>query len=245
MQTALVAKPIALRGVRALPARSRAVAPVRAMAGEKAQVGSSERPGEGSGSLPHTLAPRGLCGAPAPAAPCTLRPGSHGAPVAARDGAVSAAAGRRRPPPPPAAAGLARPPTAAPRRPLALAAAQVVQPVNGDPFVGMLETPVTSSPLIASYLSNLPAYRTGVSPLLRGVEIGLAHGFLLVGPFIKLGPLRDVEVRPAAAVGRGRGARGGACMRRPGVQIGVGGCGALRRRMLARGAAAAAGHRCS
>jgi len=32
-----------------------------------------------------------------------------------------------------------------------------------------------------------------VSPLLRGVEIGLAHGFLLVGPFIKYGPLRNVE----------------------------------------------------
>lgn len=69
---------------------------------------------------------------------------------------------------------------------------QVIQPINGDPFIGMLETPVTSSPLVASYLSNLPAYRTGVSPLLRGVEIGLAHGFLLVGPFIKLGPLRNV-----------------------------------------------------
>jgi photosystem I subunit 11 len=70
---------------------------------------------------------------------------------------------------------------------------QVIAPINGDPFIGMLETPVTSSPLVASYLSNLPAYRTAVSPLLRGVEIGLAHGFLLVGPFIKLGPLRNVE----------------------------------------------------
>jgi hypothetical protein len=40
----------------------------------------------------------------------------------------------------------------------------------------------------------LPALRsTGVSPLLRGVEIGLAHGFFLIGPFIKLGPLRNVE----------------------------------------------------
>jgi len=68
---------------------------------------------------------------------------------------------------------------------------QVVTPINGDPFIGMLETPVTSSPLVANYLSSLPAYRTGVSPLLRGVEIGLAHGFLIVGPFIKLGPLRD------------------------------------------------------
>jgi len=68
---------------------------------------------------------------------------------------------------------------------------QVIQPLNGDPFIGMLETPVTSSPLVAGFLSNLPAYRSGVSPVLRGTEIGLAHGFLLVGPFIKLGPLRD------------------------------------------------------
>ncbi|WP_459806184.1 photosystem I reaction center subunit XI, partial [Herbidospora sp. RD11066] len=33
---------------------------------------------------------------------------------------------------------------------------QVVQPINGDPFIGSLETPVTSSPLIAWYLANLP-----------------------------------------------------------------------------------------
>merc|ERR550514_2606539 len=71
--------------------------------------------------------------------------------------------------------------------------AQVIQPLNGDPFIGMLETPVTSAPVVANYLSNLPAYRIGVSPLLRGVEIGLAHGFFLTGPFIKLGPLRAVE----------------------------------------------------
>ncbi|XP_010913060.1 photosystem I reaction center subunit XI, chloroplastic [Elaeis guineensis] len=68
---------------------------------------------------------------------------------------------------------------------------QVIQPINGDPFIGSLETPITSSPLIAWYLSNLPAYRTAVSPLLRGIEVGLAHGFLLVGPFVKTGPLRD------------------------------------------------------
>merc|ERR1719265_397810 len=71
--------------------------------------------------------------------------------------------------------------------------ANVIQPLNGDPFIGMLETPVTSAPLVANYLSSLPAYRTGVSPLLRGVEIGLSHGFFLPGPFIKLGPLRAVE----------------------------------------------------
>merc|ERR1711976_856167 len=71
--------------------------------------------------------------------------------------------------------------------------AQVIQPLNGDPFIGMVETPVTSAPVVANYLSNLPAYRVGISPLLRGVEIGLAHGFFLPGPFIKLGPLRAVE----------------------------------------------------
>merc|ERR1711976_193823 len=71
--------------------------------------------------------------------------------------------------------------------------AQVIQPLNGDPFIGMVETPVTSAPVVANYLSNLPAYRVGISPLLRGVEIGLAHGFFLPGPFIRLGPLRAVE----------------------------------------------------
>merc|ERR1719293_626127 len=70
---------------------------------------------------------------------------------------------------------------------------QVIKPLNGDPFIGMLETPVTSDRNVVNYLSNLPAYRTSISPLLRGVEIGLAHGFFLPGPFIKLGPLRAVE----------------------------------------------------
>ncbi|KAF3334369.1 Photosystem I reaction center subunit XI [Carex littledalei] len=68
---------------------------------------------------------------------------------------------------------------------------QVIQPINGDPFIGSFETPITSSPLIAWYLSNLPAYRTAVSPLLRGIEVGLAHGYLLVGPFVMTGPLRN------------------------------------------------------
>merc|ERR1719247_4021964 len=68
---------------------------------------------------------------------------------------------------------------------------QVIKPINGDPFIGMVETPVTSAPIVANFLSNLPAYRTGVAPLLRGVEIGLTHGFFITGPFIKLGPLRN------------------------------------------------------
>lgn len=53
---------------------------------------------------------------------------------------------------------------------------QVIQPVNGDPFIGMLETPVTSSPLVAAYLSNLPAYRCAASrpPLAAAAGTGAA-----------------------------------------------------------------------
>ncbi len=34
----------------------------------------------------------------------------------------------------------------------------------------------------------------GLTPLLRGLEIGLAHGYFLIGPFAKLGPLRDSDI---------------------------------------------------
>ena len=43
-------------------------------------------------------------------------------------------------------------------------------------------------------LKNLPAYRVGLTPLLRGLEIGLAHGYFLIGPFFKLGPLRNSDI---------------------------------------------------
>ena len=81
----------------------------------------------------------------------------------------------------------------------------MIKPINGDPFIGMLETPVTSAPIVANFLSNLPAYRTGVSPLTRGVEVGLAHGFFLTGPFIKLGPLRMTESAELAGCLSGAG----------------------------------------
>jgi len=71
---------------------------------------------------------------------------------------------------------------------------QIVTPINNDPYIGFFETPVTSTPAVTWFLSNLPGYRIGVDPLLRGVEVGLAHGFLLAGPFIKTGPLRNSPV---------------------------------------------------
>lgn len=69
-----------------------------------------------------------------------------------------------------------------------------IKPYNNDPFVGHFSTPVTTSSVTKTFLSNLPAYRSGLSPLLRGLEIGMAHGYLLVGPFEKLGPLRNSEI---------------------------------------------------
>nr|YP_009511638.1 photosystem I reaction center subunit XI [Melanthalia intermedia]AXI97515.1 photosystem I reaction center subunit XI [Melanthalia intermedia] len=68
-----------------------------------------------------------------------------------------------------------------------------IRSYNNDPFVGNLSTPVSTSTFTKSFLSNLPAYRRGLSPLLRGLEIGMSHGYFLVGPFDKLGPLRNTD----------------------------------------------------
>lgn len=70
----------------------------------------------------------------------------------------------------------------------------VVSPFQGDPFVGHLSTPITTSNLTRTYLNLLPAYKNGLSPLLRGMNIGFVHGYFLLGPFVKLGPLRDSQV---------------------------------------------------
>ena len=71
--------------------------------------------------------------------------------------------------------------------------AEFVKPYNGDPFVGNLSTPVTTSTATKIYLGNLPIYRKGLTPLLRGLEIGMAHGYFLIGPFYILGPLRNSQ----------------------------------------------------
>ena len=72
--------------------------------------------------------------------------------------------------------------------------ANFIKPYNDDPFVGHLATPITSSAVTRAILKNLPAYRIGLTPLLRGLEIGLAHGYFLLGPFATLGPLRNSNV---------------------------------------------------
>ena len=69
-----------------------------------------------------------------------------------------------------------------------------VGPYGNDSSVGQLSTPVTNSMLTRTLLGNLPIYRVGLSSTLRGLEIGMVHGYFLIGPFYKLGPLRNTEI---------------------------------------------------
>ncbi|NEO25878.1 MAG: photosystem I reaction center protein subunit XI [Kamptonema sp. SIO4C4] len=70
---------------------------------------------------------------------------------------------------------------------------EMVTAYNNDPFTGHLSTPISDSGLTKVFIGNLPAYREGLSPLLRGLEVGMAHGYFVIGPWVLLGPLRDSE----------------------------------------------------
>ena len=70
---------------------------------------------------------------------------------------------------------------------------EMVTSFAGNPQNGNLSTPVNSSDFTLWLLKNLPFYRPGLSPIFRGLEIGMAHGYFIIGPFAKLGPLRDSE----------------------------------------------------
>ncbi|MEY2857189.1 MAG: hypothetical protein RLZZ74_1501 [Cyanobacteriota bacterium] len=71
---------------------------------------------------------------------------------------------------------------------------------GGDPQVANLATPLNSSGFSLALIRNLPAYRDGLAPLRRGLEVGMAHGYLLYGPFLLLGPLRKTEHADIAAL---------------------------------------------
>jgi len=70
---------------------------------------------------------------------------------------------------------------------------EVVFPEWSDSQRGNLETPINSSPLVKWFINNLPAYRPGITTFRRGLEIGMAHGYWIFGPFAKLGPLRNTD----------------------------------------------------
>ncbi|MEO0455321.1 MAG: photosystem I reaction center protein subunit XI [Cyanobacteria bacterium P01_A01_bin.114] len=76
---------------------------------------------------------------------------------------------------------------------------ELIKPYKGDPQIGHLSTPISDSALVQTFIQNLPAYRKGLSPLMRGLEVGLAHGYFLVGPEILFGALRDYGPAPYLA----------------------------------------------
>lgn len=67
---------------------------------------------------------------------------------------------------------------------------------DGDPQIGNFATPINNTPAIKVFLDWLPISRPNLAPIARGLEIGMAHGYWLVGPFTKLGPLRAEAVGP-------------------------------------------------
>ncbi len=71
---------------------------------------------------------------------------------------------------------------------------------GGDPQVGNLATPLNSSGFSTAFIRNLPAYRADLSAFRRGLEVGMAHGYFLYGPFLVLGPLRSTEIAEVAGV---------------------------------------------
>ena len=81
----------------------------------------------------------------------------------------------------------------------------IIQPPQNNPQLGTLSTPISASPLTLTWIKNLPIYRPGLSPLTRGLEIGMAHGYLLLGPFLKLGPLRNSDQALLAGFGSAAG----------------------------------------
>ena len=75
----------------------------------------------------------------------------------------------------------------------AYAEAELIKPYRGDPCWGNLSTPINDSDLVNAFIRNLPAYREGLSPFMRGLEIGMAHGYFLIDPEIIFGPLRETS----------------------------------------------------
>eukprot|EP00930_Biecheleria_cincta_P104285 TRINITY_DN964_c0_g1_i2.p1 TRINITY_DN964_c0_g1~~TRINITY_DN964_c0_g1_i2.p1 ORF type:complete len:370 (-),score=62.43 TRINITY_DN964_c0_g1_i2:256-1365(-) len=76
----------------------------------------------------------------------------------------------------------------------------LIQWKGKEPFAGdLVQTPVTDGRWSKQYIANMAFYREGLQPWQRGIEIGMAHGYFLIGPFVSLGPLRNTP--EAATVG--------------------------------------------
>ncbi|AFY95792.1 photosystem I reaction center subunit XI [Chamaesiphon minutus] len=76
---------------------------------------------------------------------------------------------------------------------------EVVLP-DFDPQGSNLATPINSSKLAKAIVNNFSAYRQGLSPMRRGIEVGLAHGYWQIGPFFEFNPLRYSELGAVTAL---------------------------------------------
>lgn len=73
----------------------------------------------------------------------------------------------------------------------------MVQPPQVNPQMAAANNAINSQDVTLNFLKYLPIYRPGINPLARGLEIGMAHGYWLVGPFAVLGSigtLRDANI---------------------------------------------------
>jgi photosystem I subunit 11 len=69
-----------------------------------------------------------------------------------------------------------------------------------EPFAGdQIKSIVTDGRFGKQFIDNCAFYREGLKPWQRGIEIGMAHGYFIIGPFVSLGPLRNTP--EAATVG--------------------------------------------
>jgi len=61
-----------------------------------------------------------------------------------------------------------------------------------EPFSAEVRTPLTEGRFSKMFIQNTAFYREGLKPWQRGIEIGMAHGYFIIGPFVILGPLRSL-----------------------------------------------------
>jgi hypothetical protein len=69
---------------------------------------------------------------------------------------------------------------------------KVKRPILQEQQMYDLKTPVDA----ISYkfiFKLLPIYRATLSPTQAGLEVGMAHGYFLIGPFYTLGPMRNSD----------------------------------------------------
>merc|ERR1719321_2184519 len=69
-----------------------------------------------------------------------------------------------------------------------------------EPFAGdQVRSLIVDGKFAKDFIKAMAFYRDGLKPWQRGIEIGMAHGYFIIGPFISLGPLRNTP--EAATVG--------------------------------------------